>query len=121
MNYFFGFSHWKHEFMKPFLGSLDEKSIIFINPFFKKNYFDLAVKKGLDDSSTIYIWGKKSFPLIEEFAHEHSLKVYRIEDGFIRSVSLGSDLTKAYSLVVDSKGVYFDPLQHSDLEYLPGP
>ena len=36
----------------------------------------------------------------------------------MRSVSLGSDLTKAYSLVVDRRGIYFDPTQESDLEYL---
>ncbi|MEA3370158.1 MAG: capsule biosynthesis protein [Campylobacterota bacterium] len=118
MNYFFGFSHWKHEFIKPFLSELDEKSMVFINPFFKKNYFDLAVKKGLDKNSSIYIWGKKNFPLLEEFALKHSLDVYRVEDGFIRSVGLGSDLTQAYSLVVDSRGIYFDPTTESDLEHI---
>ncbi|MEA1891323.1 MAG: capsule biosynthesis protein [Campylobacterota bacterium] len=118
MNYFFGFSYWKHEFVKPFLHNLDERSIVFVNPFFKKNYFELAMKKGLDTSSSIYIWGKKAFPLIEDFALKHSLKVYRIEDGFIRSVGLGSDLTQPYSLVVDSKGIYFDPTVESDLEHI---
>ncbi|RLA82230.1 MAG: capsule biosynthesis protein [Epsilonproteobacteria bacterium] len=118
MNYFFGFSHWKHDFMKPFLHNLDAGSIIFINPIFKKNYFDLAIKKGLDKSSSIYIWGKKSFPLVEEFALKHNLQVCRVEDGFIRSVGLGSDLTQPYSLVVDSRGIYFDPTSISDLEYI---
>jgi capsular polysaccharide export protein len=36
----------------------------------------------------------------------------------VRSVSLGSDLTKAYSLVVDSRGIFFDPSTESDLEHL---
>lgn len=118
MNYFFGFSYWKHDFIKPFLHNLDLNSIVFINPFFKKNYFDLAMKKGLDQNSSIYIWGKKNFPLVEEFALKHSLKVFRVEDGFIRSIGLGSDLTQPYSLVMDSRGIYFDPTQQSDLEYL---
>ena len=118
MNYFFGFSHWKHEFMKPFLWKLNKESIVFINPFFKKNYFDLAMKKGLDESSSIYIWGKKSFPLVEEFALKHALEVFRVEDGFIRSIGLGSDLTQPYSLVVDSRGIYFDPTSPSDLEHI---
>ncbi|RLA80230.1 MAG: capsule biosynthesis protein [Epsilonproteobacteria bacterium] len=116
MNYFFGFSHWKHEFIKPFLHNLNAQSIIFVNPFFKKNYFNLAIKKGLDSNSSIYIWGKKSFPLVEEFALKYALKVYGVEDGFIRSVGLGSDLTQPYSLVVDSRGIYFDPTSISDLE-----
>jgi len=116
VNYFFGFSHWKHNFVKPFFDDLE--TIIFINPFFKKNYFQLALKKGLDKNSTIYIWGKKSFPLIEEFALKHNIEIKRVEDGFIRSIGLGSDLTQPYSLVVDTKGIYFDPKQESDLEYI---
>lgn len=116
MNYFFGFSYWKHDFIKPYFPHLDEKSIVFINPFFKKNYFELALKKGLNKEATVYIWGKKSFPKIEAYALEYNLKVFRVEDGFIRSVGLGSDLTQPYSLVVDSSGIYFDPSQPSDLE-----
>ncbi len=104
--------------MTPFLQDMDSESVVFINPFFKKGYFDLAIKKGLNSESSIYIWGKKSFPLIEEFATKNRLALYRVEDGFIRSVGLGSDLTQPYSLVIDSRGIYFDPTQESDLESL---
>lgn len=114
MNYFFGFSYWKHNFILPFFTHLD--TVVFINPFFKKNYFKLALKKGLDKNATIFIWGKKEFPLIEKYAKEHKLKILRVEDGFIRSIGLGSDLTQAYSLVIDSRGIYFDPSQESDIE-----
>ena len=41
-----------------------------------------------------------------------------MEDGFIRSVGIGTDLTAPASLVLDSRGVYFDPTSCSDLEYL---
>lgn len=40
----------------------------------------------------------------------------RMEDGFIRSVGLGSDLVAPLSLVLDERGIYFDPRQPSDLE-----
>ncbi len=113
---FFGFSGWKHNFIKPYFSYVDAKNILFINPFFKQNYFDLALQKGLDENSIIYIWGRKNFPQIEKFATKNSLKVYRVEDGFIRSVGLGSDLTQPYSLVIDSRGIYFDPTKSSDLE-----
>lgn len=116
MNFFFGFSHWKHDFLKPFLHNIDFQSVVFINPLFKKDYFELAMKKGLDKKSAIYIWGKKSFPKVEQYALDNSLDLFRIEDGFIRSVGLGSDLTQPYSLVIDSKGIYFDPNEASDLE-----
>ena len=104
--------------MKPFLNHLDSKEIIFINPIFEKNYFKLALKKGFGKNSNIYIWGKKNFPLVEEFALKNKLKLYRIEDGFIRSIGLGSDLTQPYSLVLDSRGIYFDPTYESDLEHI---
>ncbi len=118
MNYFFGFSHWKHNFIKPFLHNKEKSSVIFINPILKKNYFKLAKNRGLNKTSSIYIWGKKKFPLVEKFAKENSLKVYRVEDGFIRSIGLGSDLTQPYSLVIDSRGIYFDPTIESDLEHI---
>jgi len=118
MNYFFGFSKWKHQFMQPFLSHLNRDEIVFINPISKKNYFEEAIKKGFDTKSKVYIWGKKKFPLIEDFAYQHKLELYRIEDGFIRSVGLGSDLTQAYSVVIDKKGIYFDPTQESDLEVI---
>jgi capsular polysaccharide export protein len=40
----------------------------------------------------------------------------RIEDGFIRSVGLGSDLVRPLSLVFDHQGIYFDATRPSDLE-----
>ena len=42
----------------------------------------------------------------------------RIEDGFIRSVGLGSDLVRPLSLVFDQQGIYFDATRPSDLEEL---
>jgi len=39
-----------------------------------------------------------------------------MEDGFLRSVGLGSDLDAPASLVVDTEGIYFDPSGPSELE-----
>ncbi|NIY87088.1 capsular polysaccharide biosynthesis protein [Vibrio campbellii] len=43
---------------------------------------------------------------------------YCIEDGFIRSVGLGVHFNRPVSLVCDSRGIYFDARESSDLEYL---
>jgi len=110
--YFFGFSYWKQKQTKKFFLSCKANKIIFC-----KNLED-AKEKGLDKNSKIYIWGKKEFTDLEVWARDNGAQIYRVEDGFIRSVSLGSDLTKAYSLVVDSRGIYFDPTTQSDLEYI---
>jgi capsular polysaccharide export protein len=42
--------------------------------------------------------------------------VLRIEDGFLRSVGLGADLTQPLSLAVDTQGLYYDASRPSDLE-----
>ena len=41
-----------------------------------------------------------------------------VEDGFLRSVGLGAELTQAASLVFDRSGIYYDPTRPSDLESL---
>ncbi|MFT7824809.1 MAG: hypothetical protein ABXS92_08600 [Sulfurimonas sp.] len=89
--------------------------MIFINPLFS-SHLKLARRKGLDGNAHIYFWGRKNFPEVEAFAAEHKIPIYRVEDGFIRSVALGSDLTQPYSQVIDKRGIYFDPTQPSDLE-----
>ena len=109
--YFFGFSRWKQKNTKYFFSSLKANKIIFCPSL------ESAKKKGIHVKSKIFIWGKKPFVELESYAEEKNIPICRVEDGFVRSVSLGSDLTKAYSLVVDSRGIYFDPTQESDLEY----
>jgi capsular polysaccharide export protein len=54
------------------------------------------------------VWG--ATPVVRCFA--------RVEDGFIRSVGLGADLVKPLSWVFDTRGIYFDATQSSDLEWL---
>ncbi len=65
-----------------------------------------------------FIYGIVEFPRVKEFAKKHNIPIYRIEDAFIRSVALGSGFAKPYSLSIDSKGVYFDPREESELEYM---
>ena len=113
--FLFGFSRWKHGFVKSFLKEYKDENVIYINPIIK-SHFDLALKKGLDKDSEIFIWGRKKFNDIENFAKTNDIKITRIEDGFIRSVGLGSDLTRPYSLVIDKEGIYFDPTCASSLE-----
>lgn len=115
-SYFFGFSLWKFWFVDidPFF----DENPIFVNLFFGRDYLKKSLKKGINQNSKIYIWGRKNFPDIEQYALEKGIPIYRVEDGFIRSVGLGSDLTQPYSLVVDTRGIYFDPTNPSDLEWI---
>jgi len=110
--YFFGFSGWKRKYISSFFPFLQGHSIFFCTTL------EEAVSKGLAADAKLYIWGKKHFPDIEAYAQKHQIPLLRVEDGFVRSVSLGSDLTKPYSLVVDGRGIYFDPSRESDLEHM---
>lgn len=109
--FLFGFSIWKRKFILPFLG----KNLNFISTF-SKDPLKIALKKGLDNNSLVYIWGKKEYPKLQKWCDENGVLITRVEDGFIRSVGLGSDLTRPYSLVFDDVGIYFDTTKPSRLE-----
>ncbi|EAK0493962.1 capsular polysaccharide biosynthesis protein [Campylobacter lari] len=105
--YFLGFTLWKRWFMKPFFKAKNNK-IIFLNSL------DELYKAKLNPEDKIFIWGKKydKALLVKDFSNE----IFLVEDGFLRSVFLGSDLTHPFSLIIDSKGLYVDPSKPSDLE-----
>jgi capsular polysaccharide export protein len=63
-------------------------------------------------------WASRLPAGLAEAAARHGVPLIRVEDGFIRSVGLGSDFLPPASLVFDSRGMYYDPLVRSDLEIL---
>ncbi|MBW1405052.1 capsule biosynthesis protein [Campylobacter jejuni] len=116
-----GFTLWKRHFIKPFFKAKDNE-IIFLNSF------KSLVRYKLKEDDKFFIWGKKydentlkNLLLVkakEQNLTNFSPKVSLVEDGFIRSISLGSDLTRPFSLIVDDKGLYIDPNKPSKLEEL---
>ena len=81
--YFFGFLRWKRKNTLPFFPTFKKNTIYFCSSL------EDALKKGLTEENKIYIWGKKSFDDVERYSKEKKIPLLRIEDGFIRSVSLG--------------------------------
>lgn len=77
-----------------------------------------AKSKGVDKESTLYFWGKKIDAKLLNWARQQDVEVRFVEDGFIRSLGLGSALSRPLSLVMDSRGIYFDPTGPSDLEHI---
>lgn len=63
---------------------------------------------------------KESKDLIFSWGYSSNIKKYNkvifVEDGFLRSVGLGTQLIKPLSWVFDRKGIYYNPLHESDLE-----
>ena len=58
--------------------------------------------------SALAIWGRR---VPDDLAA--GIRVFRIEDGFLRSVGLGSDLVRPLSWVVDDQGIYYDATRPS--------
>jgi capsular polysaccharide export protein len=63
---------------------------------------------------TAATWGVR----IPDEAFPPGTRILRLEDGFLRSVGLGIDLTTPLSWVKDSRGIYYDATRPSDLEHL---
>jgi len=107
--YCFGFSFWKQNYIRRFLHASGNR-LDFIG---KKRS---ALKQGFNKNSQLIAWGERAANQVTELATEFKVPIWRVEDGFIRSVGLGSDYTPPLSLVVDQRGIYYDPNNASDLE-----
>lgn len=101
-----GFSLWKRGFIPEFVG-LGAKNTVFIKPQMLDGY-------DYQDGDIVVLWGRKHDKEAE--AVPDHIPVWRMEDGFLRSVGLGSDLRRPSSLVLDRTGIYYDGRGPSDLE-----
>jgi len=98
--YAYQFSYWKRPVIKQ----------CFPN---SKIYF-IERAEALPSASTLVLWGMCRVPA----GVDEDVQVVRIEDGFLRSVGLGTDLIRPVSWVVDKVGIYFDATRLSGLEEL---
>ncbi len=98
------FSLWKRAFIPSFLGA-GVKRLRFVGP-------RGAMKAR--DADALLLWGRKSDTKLGFTAA--TPEIWRMEDGFLRSAGLGSDLKRPSSLVLDRRGIYFDATTPSDIE-----
>ncbi|WP_429056543.1 capsular polysaccharide biosynthesis protein [Aeromonas veronii] len=96
--YLVGFSLWKRAFMQAFCHHLAEELCFVSKP-----------PKRLTGDEQILVWGSR---------HPDLASAIRVEDGFIRSRGLGSNLCRPSSLSLDPVGIYFDSRTPSGLEQL---
>lgn len=108
--YCVGVSLWKRAVMRPFF-RLPSCRLHFVGSIAKLE------QQTLPEQARLLVWGRGKAALLD-YAARRKLPVLRMEDGFIRSVGLGSNLVPPLSLVVDDMGIYFDPGQVSRLEYI---
>ncbi|NIF03056.1 capsular polysaccharide biosynthesis protein [Pantoea sp. Acro-805] len=109
--YGFHINDWKRPILKSWF---PDRKFVFI-PFKLKDKAsrDIWIKKiNNTKNAEIMIWGMKVHP---DFLKINVKKTY-IEDGFIRSLGLGASHTAPLSLNFDSRTLYFNAREESDLE-----
>lgn len=106
--YCVGISLWKRAVIRPFF-NLPSCKLHFVSNIAKLN------GKKWEKSDRLLVWGTGNATALD-YANQHDIAVLRMEDGFIRSVGLGSNLVAPLSLVCDDLGIYFDAQTPSRLE-----
>ncbi len=102
-----GFSKWKRPAARFFLGGAST-DLRFVKPEAKE----------FESLDRVVVWGQRGRAQSAELCERSSIPLQTIEDGFIRSLELGSDLSLPLSLSVDDLGIYYDPTASSRLEQL---
>ncbi|KAG1661964.1 Capsule polysaccharide modification protein LipA [Nymphon striatum] len=105
----FNFTLWKRNYINAFIKPLGD-DLVFVRSV------DQAKKMNINSSDQIVCWASKENIGVDKLASKLNIDVWNVEDGFIRSAGLGTDLTAPASLVLDKTGIYYDPNQSCDLE-----
>jgi len=106
-----GFRRWKAANIKPMI-SLHPDRVCFVP------HARAAAALMPTAHDRLIFWGRDVPGDLAALAQSTGARLLRMEDGFVRSVGLGSDLIRPLSLVLDGRGIYFDPTCPSDLEYI---
>ena len=106
-----GYRLWKRKNVTPFLSLFSERVRFVPN-------VRIAERMKLSRNDCLVHWGCDVPRELEALSQHTGARLLRMEDGFVRSVGLGSNLVRPLSLVLDQRGIYFDPAQPSDLEYI---
>lgn len=112
--YAWGFSLWKRAFIPAFLGRMAAR-VEFVN---NEDALVRKLEAVPSSRSALLLWGAGHQDLLQRLValrNGQQTPVWRIEDGFVRSVGLGADLRRPSCLVVDKGGLYYQPDEKSDL------
>lgn len=101
-----GFADWKQANVEPLLWSGDG-DVEFLDRL-----------GHLPVGSNVGVWTSRLSRSVKRDISKRKLKTIEVEDGFIRSVGLGAECVPPLSIIVDRKGIYFDPSKGSDLEHI---
>ena len=77
-----------------------------------------AVAAGRRHDGQVLAWATRAPQSLEADCAAAGLPLARVEDGFLRSVGLGASLQPGASVVVDDRGIYYDPRRESGLSHI---
>lgn len=104
-----GMAWWKRSEIRQFLWSPQRRLRMVSNPH-------RALSAARREGGALAIWPSRASPALLAEAGRQHVALVRVEDGFVRSVGLGSNLVPPSSIVVDPRGIHFDPSAPSELE-----
>lgn len=107
--YCLGMSKWKQPSVSAFLRSTHQEPMFLRSP-------SKALEKAKASNGRLVIWASKSQVSFAEQCQAEGVILLKMEDGFLRSKGLGSNLIPPLSLVLDDEGIYYDPTRSSELE-----
>lgn len=87
----------------------------------RQNFFSSpqkAIAYAAREKLPVTTWSTRAKPGLERQCEAAGVALNRIEDGFVRSVGLGSNFHQPMSLILDASGIYYDSSKASDLETL---
>ena len=111
VNHVLGVHRWKDYHVEPFV--LGRRSTV--------SYTmdaDVALDRQRRQGGRIVVWASREPDDLADRCAAQGAPLVRVEDGFVRSVGLGANLEPPSSLVLDRRGVYYDPSRPSDLEHI---
>ena len=107
-----GITPWKRRYVDKYMMSSE-----YNHQYVSMSDLKQVPQSAANESRSVMVWGKGKSDDVE-MQLSGSRTVARMEDGFVRSIGLGSNFTAPRSLVVDDMGIYFDATKPSRLEHL---
>lgn len=109
----FNVAKWKRPILKKYFPQYKLRFLAV-----KDSVYDKHHAINLSPRPIFLVWGMIQPDDLDDYANEFSIPIYRVEDGFIRSIGLGSSHVLPHSLCIDHKSIYFNSFHESSLEYL---
>jgi capsular polysaccharide export protein len=107
-----GIAWWKRDEIERFLWTGRSARLVFTRS--RRRALAVARRTG----TGVAVWPSRISPALIDEATAMDVPLIRVEDGFVRSVGLGSALFPPFSVAADKSGIHYDPSQPSDLEQL---